>query len=133
MSPGAVALAVAIIAALAGIVTGLLKLARRSPEQRTADVAEWTFLRGGYVEQISQLGEQVARLRADMERIREKAEAGEAASREVAWLRSVIIAAVSPIVQWIDSGAQPPPPRISSDLRALVAEAKRHASDPNTP
>lgn len=56
----------------------------------------------------------------------------QAARAEVAWMQRLLIRTVAPIISWLDGGANPPPPDVSPELRAILATAVAHDSGERT-
>lgn len=123
MSPAAWTLAGVFVTALVTLIGLLMRQSRRSPDQRQADAAVWGTLRSGYDARITELTGELNRLRTDVGAARTEAAA---ATQEVAWLRITVASLVRPLVAWIDSGAQPPPPAIPDALRRLLDEVASH-------
>lgn len=126
-----------IFIALATVLGYVFKHRRGSPEQRTAEATQWAAIAArakGLDERVDQrlneLEQRDVTTRRELADLRDKTDRSD---REIKWMRGVVIAAVKPIVDWLDSGATPPPPHVPGALRTLVADAEEHQADPSTP
>lgn len=108
---------------------------RASQDQKRADRGEEREDTTSDVNVVVKLTEGFASLQAlqvktwqdGQEAIREAA----AARLEVTWLRTTVASLVRPLVAWIDSGAQPPPPAVPEELRRLLVDVEQHTPTPD--
>lgn len=113
---------VALIAGVFGVIQLVLKRQQPADDTPGPTKAEAYQLAGDLTPAVIQLSRQVAALeQAD----RDKGRAMEGITEELARLRAtvaVVIPAARALVAWIDSGAAPPPPVVTDELRELLAE-----------
>ena len=112
-----------VLGGLAWLIRWGLKNTRSTPEGQLTLAQAWQLTNGSLASEVARLHSQVEHLVTDG-----TTKGGEIRSlqQEATRIRddfTTVVREVRPIVEWIDSGAMPPPPSVSLDLRRLLDDA----------